>query len=156
LDFINIITYFDSSNTVINLQKLNSISGKYSFSVKKDGFYRICTNIKNQENIKEDLFIRLKIENDKEEMNFDKALKTKDTLNVSEKINLMIKKSKKIIDNQIRDSKSEDFSSNSQMDYSRSLIFFTVIQIILVVSIGLCHFISFKNFLINNKFKKGN
>jgi hypothetical protein len=96
----------------------------------------------------------LKIENDKEEINFDKALKTKDTLNVSEKINLMIKKSKKIIDDQIRDSKMEDYSSNSQMDYSRSLIFFTVIQIILVVSIGLCHFISFKNFLINKNLKK--
>lgn len=88
-------------------------------------------------------------------MDFDNAVKTKDTLNVSEKINLMIKNSKKIIDDQIRDSKMEDLSSNSQMDYSRSLIFFTVIQIILVIGIGLCHFISFKNFLINKQiFKK--
>ena len=83
-------------------------------------------------------------------MDFDNVIKTTDTLNVTQKINLIIKKSKKIIDDQIRDSKKEDYSSNSQMDYSRSLIFFTVIQIILVVSIGLCHFISFKNFLINN------
>lgn len=104
--------------------------------------------------INEEIFIRLKIENDKEEMDFDKIIQKKDTLSVSEKINLMIKKSKKIIDDQIRDSKMEDYSSNSHMDYSRSLIFFTVIQIILVISIGLCHFISFKNFLINNKFLK--
>lgn len=99
----------------------------------------------------EDVFIRIKIETDNlDEINIDKAVKINDMHNVTMKINKIIKKSRKIIDNQIRESKKEDLSSNLQMDYSRSLIFFTVIQIILVLCIGLCHFISFKNFLIHN------
>lgn len=98
-----------------------------------------------------DIYLRIKIETDNvDEINIDKAVKKDDINDVSKKINKIIKKSRKIIDNQIRESKKEDLSSNLQMDYSRSLIFFTVIQIILVVSIGLCHFISFKNFLIHN------
>lgn len=98
-----------------------------------------------------DVYLRVKIETDNvDEINIDKAVKTDDINGVAKKINKIIKKSKKIIDNQIRESKKEDMSSNLQMDYSRSLIFFTVFQIILVVTIGLCHFISFKNFLIHN------
>lgn len=98
-----------------------------------------------------EIYLRIKIETDNvDEINIDKAVKTDDINDVAKKINKIIKKSKKIISTQIRESKKEDLSSNLQMDYSKSLIFFTVIQIILVVSIGLCHFISFKNFLIHN------
>ena len=95
--------------------------------------------------------MKIKIETDNlDEINIDRAVKTDDIYNVTRKINKIIKKSKRIIDNQLKESKKEDASSTLQMDYSRSLIFFTVIQIILVLTIGLCHFISFKNYLVSN------
>lgn len=114
--------------------------------------YRICgQNIMRDWLRDKEVYLRIKLETDiSDDIDINKVVKTADINNVFKKINKIIKKTNNMIENQKIELKKEDISSNYQMEYSRSLIFFTVVQIILVILIGLCHFLSFKNYLVHH------
>jgi hypothetical protein len=94
----------------------------------------------------------LKIESDlQEEVNIEKLVRNEDFNPVSQKINNIIKKARKIIKRQVSEIQNEDSSYNLQQNYSKTFITFTIIQIVVVLAIGFYHIYSFKTFLISNK-----
>ena len=94
----------------------------------------------------------MKIENDTtDEINLHKVIKTEDINPVTEKINKIINKAQNIIQKQSLELASEDEAYINQQNYSKTLIYFTVFQILIVALIGIYHLYSFHNFLISNK-----
>lgn len=146
------IKFMTDEGVLINRHIVRSFNGKFTFTVEKDGNYKICSqNILSTWMANKEMFIKLKIESDTtEELNISQAVKTEDINPVSDKINKIIRKAQKIVNKQIVERQKEDTSYQMQQDYSNTFISITLIQIVIVLLIGIYHIYTFRKFLVNN------
>lgn len=143
----------EESNDLISRHIIRSLLGKFSFTVDSDGHYKICAqNIISSWLGENKIFMYIKIETDsQEEIDVLKMVRTDDINPVSEKINKIILKSQKIIRKQSLEIQTEDESYTMQKNYTKSFIFFTVSQIIIVVVLVAYQLYSFRKYLLSNR-----
>jgi hypothetical protein len=85
-----------------------------------------------------------------DEVNLKKAIKEGDIANLGSKINKIIEKTERIINFQKREAEIENSTATIQIQYTRSFVYLTIIQIIIILIVGVYHIFAFRKFLIRN------
>ncbi len=120
---------------------------KFSYSISKSGRYMICvsTNDKNLFNKKKYIKLSFIIDTSEDIVgDANEVAKMKDFQIVDDKVKKLIKKAENIENMQKYQIKNEDEFAQNQMKSSQTLVFVTIIQLIICVIIGIYHFFSMK------------
>ena len=120
---------------------------KFSYSINKSGRYMICvlTNDKTLFNKKKYLKLSFVIDTSEDIVgDANEVAKMKDFQIVDDKVKKLIKKAENIENMQKYQIKNEDEFAQNQMKSSQTLVFVTIIQLIICVIIGIYHFFSMK------------
>lgn len=144
----------EETGDLISRHIVRTYSGKFSHTVLRDGFYKICAqNVVASWLANQKVLMNLKINTDTHDDMVDirNAVNNEDVHGVSSKVNKIISQAKKIIESQSVEIKGEDLSYSLQSEYSRTLVAFTIIQIIAVTLVGVFHVYSFRKYLVMQK-----
>ena len=120
---------------------------KFSYSINKSGRYMICvsTNDKNLFNKKKYKKLSFIIDTSEDIVgDANEVAKMKDFQIVDDKVKKLIKKAENIENMQKYQIKQEDEFAQNQMKSSQTLVFVTIIQLVICVIIGIYHFFSMK------------
>lgn len=130
---------------------IHSKEGKFSFSVEKEGHYKICAqNV--IPSMYHTIYFNMKIESDiLEEIDVSKVITKSDLSPVVRKIEDIMFKSQKIIDRQKNSISDEEKSYESQHQYTNFLVGIFIFQILLVLVVGVMQLYWFRKYLIFNK-----
>ena len=143
-----IIKIYDNKiGNPIQIFQTGKQKAKFSYSIIKSGRYMICvsTNDKNLLNKKKNIKLSFIIDTSEDIVgDANEVAKMKDFQIVDDKVKKLIKKAENIENMQKYQIKNEDEFAQNQMKSSQSLVFVTIIQLIICVIIGIYHFFSMK------------
>jgi hypothetical protein len=143
-----IIKIYDNKiGNPIQIFQTGKQKAKFSYSISKSGRYMICvsTNDKNLFNKKKYIKLSFIIDTSEDIVgDANEVAKMKDFQIVDDKVKKLIKKAENIENMQKYQIKNEDEFAQNQMKSSQTLVFVTIIQLIICVIIGIYHFFSMK------------
>ena len=143
-----IIKIYDNKiGNPIQIFQTGKQKAKFSYSISKSGRYMICvsTNDKNLFNKKKYLKLSFIIDTSEDIVgDANEVAKMKDFQIVDDKVKKLIKKAENIENMQKYQIKQEDEFAQNQMKSSQTLVFVTIIQLVICVIIGIYHFFSMK------------
>jgi hypothetical protein len=150
----NILQYFtlyvlnEQSQNEVFSYKLQSPKSKTTFSVSKEGQYRICINRKKHKEMKEEVYMNLKLLSDNmDDIDFKDVVSLED-LNIFEKKAKEIKElTKPILVEQSQQLEIENNSSIETIQNTRWYKYMTTGQIIVTLIIGIIQLRNFRKFL---------
>ncbi len=140
----------EETNDLISRHIIRNYTGKFSHTVLRDGFYKICAqNVVASWLANTKVFMSIKITTDThdEMLDVNNVVSNEDVNGVTSKISKIISSARKILESQASEIKGEDLNYNLQSEYSKTLVTFTIIQILAVTLVGVFHLFSFRNFL---------
>jgi hypothetical protein len=91
--------------------------------------------------------LKITTDNHDEILDVNNVVNNEDVNGVTTKINKIISSARKILETQASEIKGEDLNYNLQNEYSKTLVTFTIIQILAVTLVGVFHLFSFRNYL---------
>jgi hypothetical protein len=142
--------YKESNKQTVLSQHITTETGKVSFSPTIAGQYRIC--VVYYGTYEGDFEIGLKIQSDNmHEPSISNALKTEDIIPLNKRVLDILSESKNIINLQTEELQNEDDIAIYQMKISRTYLALSVIQIIIILSIGIYQIYNFRKFLSVNR-----
>ena len=143
-----IIKIYDNKiGNPIQIFQTGKQKAKFSYSISKSGRYMICvsTNDKNLFNKKKYIKLSFIIDTSEDIVgDANEVAKMKDFQIVDDKVKKLIKKAENIENMQKYQIKQEDEFAQNQMKSSQTLVFVTIIQLVICVIIGIYHFFSMK------------
>ncbi len=150
----NILQYFtlyvlnEQSQNEVFSYKLQSPKSKTTFSVSKEGQYRICINRKKHKEMKEEVYMNLKLLSDNmDDIDFKDVVSLED-LNIFETKAKQIKElTKPILVEQTQQLEVENNSSIETIQNTRWYKYMAIGQIIVTLIIGIIQLRNFRKFL---------
>ncbi len=141
----------DESNQVAYESKLSSVKNKATFTVKRDGLYRICMRRQKyhgKNNIKEQLYANLKINSlFLDDPKLDDAVSLSDVFNVYNKTDFIRDLSNNIINSQNSQMDIENESSLDTIYYTKWYTYIAYAQIFITVIVGIVQLNNLRMFL---------
>lgn len=142
------VTFDEDQSNILSRDIVNP-TGKFSFTAKKDGHYRICVNtgaLFAKENYI--LFMNLEIMSDNmDEPSLSSIIKKEEINDVHKKVDKIIKKADRYISKQQKMIKIEDMESNNIIKLQKTFYYMTIFQIILVLIIGVYQVFNLKRYI---------
>jgi len=150
IENVHINIFKESNDQLLKTEYIKAEKGKISFMSPEAGQYKICA-IYYGPAIK-DLSMGIKIHSDNmDEPRLNLAIKNEDVIPLNEKVADILSKGKGIIKKQEAEIEDEDGYARFQMTISKNYYILTVIQIIIIISLGIYQIYSFRKFLsLNN------
>jgi len=139
----------EGNDTPLAFHTIKRITGKHSFTAKENGNYKICAfmtgSLFNRVTVK----MRLRFDSDgTEDKDLSEVLQHSGVSKSLSSIRRIVTTGKSVIGRQKANIDREDKHSHVHVNYSRTFIYITIAQIIIVFGIGIYNIISFRNFLI--------
>ncbi len=142
------VTFDEDQSNIISRDIINP-TGKFSFTAKKDGHYRICVStgaLFSKENYLLNMNLEIMSDN-MDEPSLNSIIKKEEISDVHKKVDKIIKKADKYISKQQKMIKIEDIESNNIIKLQKTFYYMTIFQIVLVVLIGIYQVFNLKRYI---------
>ncbi len=142
--------YRESDDQLLKTENITNEKGKIAFMSPGAGQYKICVTYYGPP--QKELVCGIKINSDNmDEPKLTNALKFEDVDPLNEKVEEILKQGRNIISYQELDLEDEDEIAQYQMNSSKNYYVLTIIQIVVIVSLGIYQIFNFRKFLSLNQ-----